>query len=70
MATAAAAARGPKELTYSWEGKDKAGAVINPSTPVTSLEDVARDLDFGMARTTRQLFDGGAIEIAGREIHA
>ena len=28
MATAAAAARGPKELTYSWEGKDKAGKTI------------------------------------------
>jgi type IV pilus assembly protein PilC len=28
MATAAAAAKGPKELTYSWEGKDKAGKVI------------------------------------------
>jgi len=28
MATAAAAARGPKELTFSWEGKDKAGKVI------------------------------------------
>jgi type IV pilus assembly protein PilC len=28
MATAAAAAKGPKELTYSWEGKDKAGKTI------------------------------------------
>ena len=28
MATAAAAARGPRELTFSWEGKDKAGKVI------------------------------------------
>ncbi len=28
MATAAAAARGPKVLTFSWEGKDKAGKVI------------------------------------------
>jgi type IV pilus assembly protein PilC len=28
MATAAAAARGPKELTFSWEGKDKAGKTI------------------------------------------
>ena len=28
MATAAAAAKGPKEATYSWEGKDKAGKVI------------------------------------------
>ena len=28
MATAAAAAKGPKELTFSWEGKDKAGKVI------------------------------------------
>jgi len=28
MATAVAAARGPKEVTFSWEGKDKAGKVI------------------------------------------
>src|SRR5574339_631526 len=28
MATAAAAAKGPKELTFTWEGKDKAGKVI------------------------------------------
>ncbi len=28
MATAAAAARGPKEFTFSWEGKDKAGKTI------------------------------------------
>src|SRR5919106_5797451 len=28
MATATAAARGPKELTFSWEGKDKAGKTI------------------------------------------
>src|SRR5688572_16973476 len=28
MATAAAAAKGPKEATFAWEGKDKAGKVI------------------------------------------
>jgi type IV pilus assembly protein PilC len=28
MATAAAAAKGPKEVTFVWEGKDKAGKVI------------------------------------------
>jgi type IV pilus assembly protein PilC len=28
MATAAAAAKGPKELTFSWEGRDKAGKTI------------------------------------------
>jgi type IV pilus assembly protein PilC len=28
MATAVAAAKGPKELTFSWEGKDKGGKVI------------------------------------------
>jgi len=28
MATAAAAVKGPKELTFSWEGKDKAGKVV------------------------------------------
>jgi type IV pilus assembly protein PilC len=28
MATAAAAAKGPKEVTFSWEGKDKAGKTI------------------------------------------
>jgi type IV pilus assembly protein PilC len=28
MATAAVAVKGPKELTFSWEGKDKAGKVI------------------------------------------
>ena len=28
MATAVAAAKGPKELTFTWEGKDKAGKII------------------------------------------
>src|SRR3954453_23759789 len=28
MATAAAAAKGPKEFTFSWEGKDKGGKVV------------------------------------------
>ncbi|MCD6041204.1 MAG: type secretory pathway, component PulF [Burkholderiales bacterium] len=28
MATAAAAAKGPKELTFAWEGKDKAGKTV------------------------------------------
>ena len=28
MATAVAAAKGPKELTFSWEGKDKGGKII------------------------------------------
>jgi type IV pilus assembly protein PilC len=28
MATAAAAAKGPKELTFSWEGKDKSGKTV------------------------------------------
>ena len=28
MATAAAAAKGPKELTFVWEGKDKTGKVV------------------------------------------
>src|SRR4030095_15407422 len=28
MATAVAAAKGPKEVTFSWEGKDKGGKVI------------------------------------------
>ena len=28
MATAVAAAKGPKELTFSWEGKDKGGKVV------------------------------------------
>ena len=28
MATATAAAKGPKEFTFSWEGKDKGGKVI------------------------------------------
>jgi len=28
MATAVAAAKGPKEITFSWEGKDKAGKTI------------------------------------------
>jgi len=28
MATAAAAAKGPKEITFSWEGKDKAGKTV------------------------------------------
>ena len=28
MATAVAAAKGPKELTFTWEGKDKGGKVV------------------------------------------
>ena len=28
MATATAAAKGPKEFTFSWEGKDKGGKVV------------------------------------------
>ena len=36
----------------------KAGAVINPSTPVTSLEDVARDLDFVLVMSVNPGFGG------------
>ena len=28
MATAVAAARGPKEFTFNWEGKDKTGKLV------------------------------------------
>src|SRR3954468_24523622 len=28
MATATAAAKGPKEITFSWEGKDKGGKTV------------------------------------------
>jgi len=36
----------------------KAGAVINPSTPVSSLEDVARDLDFVLVMSVNPGFGG------------
>ena len=36
----------------------KAGAVINPSTPVGSLEDVARDLDFVLLMSVNPGFGG------------
>ena len=37
MATAAAAAKGPKELTFSWEGKDKAGKTIRGEVRAASI---------------------------------
>jgi type IV pilus assembly protein PilC len=37
MATAAAAAKGPKELTFSWEGKDKAGKLIRGELRAASI---------------------------------
>jgi ribulose-phosphate 3-epimerase len=36
----------------------KAGAVINPSTPVSSLEDVAKDLDFALVMSVNPGFGG------------
>ncbi len=36
----------------------KAGAVINPSTPVSSLEDIARDLDFVLVMSVNPGFGG------------
>jgi len=36
----------------------KAGAVINPSTPVNSLEDVAKDLDFVLVMSVNPGFGG------------
>jgi ribulose-phosphate 3-epimerase len=36
----------------------KAGAVINPSTPVTALEDVAKDLDFVLVMSVNPGFGG------------
>lgn len=36
----------------------KAGAVLNPSTPVSSLEDVARDLDFVLVMSVNPGFGG------------
>ena len=36
----------------------KAGAVINPSTPVSSLEEVARDLDFVLVMSVNPGFGG------------
>jgi len=36
----------------------KAGAVINPSTPVSALEDVARDLDFVLVMSVNPGFGG------------
>ncbi len=37
MATAAAAVKGPKELTFSWEGKDKAGKTIRGELRAASV---------------------------------
>jgi type IV pilus assembly protein PilC len=37
MATAAAAVKGPKELTFSWEGKDKAGKTIRGELRAASI---------------------------------
>jgi type IV pilus assembly protein PilC len=37
MATAAAAAKGPKELIFSWEGKDKAGKLIRGELRAASV---------------------------------
>jgi type IV pilus assembly protein PilC len=36
MATAATAAKGPKEFTFSWEGKDRAGKVLRGDLRATS----------------------------------
>ena len=36
----------------------KAGAVVNPSTPVSSLEDIARDLDFVLVMSVNPGFGG------------
>src|SRR5688500_19690892 len=36
----------------------KAGAVINPSTPVAALEDIARDLDFVLVMSVNPGFGG------------
>jgi ribulose-phosphate 3-epimerase len=38
----------------------KAGAVINPSTPVNALEEVARDLDFVLVMSVNPGFGGQA----------
>ena len=38
----------------------KAGAVLNPSTPVGSIEDVARDLDFVLVMSVNPGFGGKA----------
>ena len=37
MATAAAAVKGPKELSFSWEGKDKAGKTIRGEVRAASI---------------------------------
>src|SRR3972149_5079570 len=36
MATATAAAKGPKEFTFTWEGKDRAGKVLRGDRRATS----------------------------------
>ena len=42
MATATAAAKGPKEFTFSWEGKDKAGKTVRLFKPADApVEEVA-----------------------------
>ena len=47
-----------RTLGYIRKRGAKAGVVINPSTPVSSLEDVARDLDFVLVMSVNPGFGG------------
>ena len=47
-----------RTLGYLKKAGVKAGAVINPSTPVGALEDVARDLDFVLLMSVNPGFGG------------
>jgi ribulose-phosphate 3-epimerase len=49
-----------RTITYIKTLGVKAGAVINPSTPVSSLEDIARDLDFVLVMSVNPGFGGQA----------
>jgi ribulose-phosphate 3-epimerase len=47
-----------RTITYIKTLGVKAGAVINPSTPVAALEDIARDLDFVLVMSVNPGFGG------------
>ena len=47
-----------RTIAYIKERGVQAGAVLNPSSPVSALEEIARDLDFALVMTVNPGFDG------------
>ena len=47
-----------RTITHIKERGALAGAVVNPSTPVSALEDIARDLDFALVMSVNPGFAG------------